>query len=324
MKDVWFVGDHLMRDAYPSLQNLKAAFIHGEKCYLQETYDSFGYFPVFTEKNTLSMIRNATVEGLNAHLKLPNAIVILMGNQIITEDPLFLPSELEKKLRWILREIMAAIATRKSMLLPKNFTFGEPRIIWIKNFQTHVGDPVDPECLTKYNNLLKRICAPKAVYTPDLDLFVNTAARLYDHHNRINDRSFKELWMAISATMKEIDDWDEQYFITRKVEERLNELKFDADLKFERKATTYLAITGSKSFSEAAQNSTRSPIPKNAMIPQHNIQSRYEPSSRYGNKAYPNDSDYCRTKVSQRHDSNSSRRRYDGYSSHSHSRHYSR
>lgn len=91
-----------MRDAYSFLQNLKAAFLHGDKCYLQETYNSFGYYPVFTETNPLSMIRNTAVEGLNAHLKMPNAIVIIASNKIISQDPLFLPSEIERKLRWIL------------------------------------------------------------------------------------------------------------------------------------------------------------------------------------------------------------------------------
>lgn len=253
-----------MRDAFPALQNAQAAARHGEQCYLQDTYDTYGYYPVFTDKNPISMIRNAAIAGLNAHLKMPNAIVILCRTDLITQDPVFLPSELEKKVRWVLREIMVALSTRKSLLLPKNFIFREPRIIWIKAFQTTMGDPVPEALITKFNNLLYRACAGKAIYLPELEMFVNSGSRCYDKQGRMIDRSFKDLWLAISDCLKKIDETDEQYFITRKVEERLKGLRHEDDLKFERKASTYLAVTDSKTFSEAASknvSSRRLPLP---------------------------------------------------------------
>lgn len=259
MKDIWFIGDQLMRDAYPFLQNLKSAFLHGETCYLMETYDVYGYYPSFTETNPLTMIRNSATDGFNAHLKMPNAIVIVSGTALLTQDPLFLPSELERKVRWIIKEILALIMTRKSQLLPKNFTFGEPRIIWVRTVQTHSGDPVATDTMLKFNNLLHRICSAKAIYTPDLELFNSTSMRCYDHHGRIIDNSFKEFWWAVSDVIKQIDSRDEQYFITKKVEERLRELKNEDEMTFERKASTYLAVTGARDFSEDASNRSRTP-----------------------------------------------------------------
>lgn len=252
VKDIWIVGDHLIRDAYPALQNLQAAARHGEQCYLQDMYDTYGYYPDFTETNPIAMIRNTVIAGLNAHLKMPNAIIVLCGTDLITQDPVFLPSELEKKVRWVLREVMAAISTRKSLLLPKNFTYGEPRLIWIKSFQTTVGDPVPPAYINKFNNLLYRACAGKAVYAPDLEMFVTSGSKCYDECKRIIEKSFKDLWLAISDCVKKIDERDEQYFISRKVEERLKELRHEDELRFERKASTFLAVTDSKSFTEAA------------------------------------------------------------------------
>lgn len=235
VKDLWIVGDHLMRDAYPSLQDLQAAAMHGERCYIQDMYDTYGYYPVFTDTNPIAMIRNAVVSGLNYHLKMPNAIVILAGTQIIDQDPLFLPSELERKVRWVLREITAAIASRKSLLSPKHFTFGEPRIIWVRLFQTTMGDPVPQTNIIKFNNLLQRACAGKAIYTPDLDLFTASEGRCYDARGRIIEKAFKDLWLALSDCIKKLDEKDEQYFITQKVEEHLKELKHREDLEFERK-----------------------------------------------------------------------------------------
>lgn len=242
-----------MRDGYHCLQNQKTAAQHGDVCYLQDTYDTYGYHPVFTDKNPLAMIRNTAIEAFNSHLKMPNAIVIIAGTDLITQDPLFLPSEIDKKIRWIIREIMAAVECRKSNLKPKNFTFGEPRIMWVRACQVKTGDPVPWENITKFNNILYRICAGKAIYTPELSSFAASTTRLYDRTGRINESAFKEYWLAISEAIKAVDQKDEQYFISKKVEDRLKELRDEDHLRFERKASTYLAVTDSKSFVEAAR-----------------------------------------------------------------------
>lgn len=245
------MGDHLVRDAYPFLQNQQAAFRHGDKTYLQSTYDTFSYFPVFTESNPLSMVRSAVIEGFNRRKRFPNAIVILMGDLLLLQDPLFLPSELERKIRWIMREVTTIITTMKSLVNPKSFTFGEPRIIWVRSFQTTAGNPIPMENLLKFNNILRRVCATKAIYTPDLKWFTSSTARCYDKRGRICDSSFKELWLALSDMIKHTDERDEHYYINKKVEERLKELKNEGELKFERKASTYLAVTGRKTFTDS-------------------------------------------------------------------------
>lgn len=51
--------------------------------------------------------------------------------------------------------------------------------------------------------------------------------------------------------LKTIDERDEHYYINKKVEERLKELKQEGELKFERKASTYLAVTGKETFAES-------------------------------------------------------------------------
>lgn len=241
-----------MRDAHPALQKLNFTYEKGDKNYLMSNYDVFCYYLVFTEQNPLTMIRNSLVEGLNACFKMPSAIVILCGDLIMTHDDLFLPSEIERKIRWILRDIMAAIAARKSMLSPKAFTFGEPRIIWIKAFQTRTNNHIPQENLLRYNNILRRVCHNKAVYTPDLDFFIASTARCYDARKRINEQSFDELWLSVSDTIKSIDERDEKYAVDKKVEDRLKELKLQGELKFERQAHTFLSMTGKTNFSDTS------------------------------------------------------------------------
>lgn len=253
-KEVWFVGDHLLRDAHSYLQAMEYAYKHGDHNYLHATYDTYVFYPDFTETNYISMITNSVTKGFNSRPRFPNAIIIVTGTGIIVEDELFLPSELEKKIRWVFREIASTIATCKSLVKPKCFTFGEPRIFWVKNFQTTSGDPVPSEYLVKFNNLVRRVASGKAIYTPSLDLFVASMSRCYDRKNRVLEKSFKEFWLSVSDMLKTIDERDEHYYINKKVEERLKELKQDGELKFERKASTYLAVTGKKNFSDRHQD----------------------------------------------------------------------
>lgn len=88
---------------------------------------------------------------------------------------------------------------------------------------------------------------------PELKLFTQTSARCYDKSGRIIEASLKELWFAMSDAIKYFDQKDEQYFINKKVQEHLQELRHDDEMRFERKANTYFAVTGSSSFVQDAR-----------------------------------------------------------------------
>lgn len=236
------MGTHFMREAYPALQQLRDDYHNGQHNYIHSMYNIYGFYPDFTQKNEMAMIRNAVIEGFNQHLKFPNAIIVLCNEDFITEDELFLPSEMEKKIRWVLRDITAAINIRKSLMEPKCFTFGQPRIIWVRAFQTHKLEKVSDQNMMKFNNMLRRIGRSKAFYTPDLTLYVDSGARCFDFKRQKIYEGFRTLWLSLSDELKKIDEDDEQYAINLKVEERLKELKRDNEKTFERQAHTYLTI----------------------------------------------------------------------------------
>lgn len=70
VKDVWIIEDHLVRMAYPYLQQLEVDHKKGGCNYLHENYDTYAYYPSFTDRNTLSMIRTSLIEGLNRRQKI--------------------------------------------------------------------------------------------------------------------------------------------------------------------------------------------------------------------------------------------------------------
>lgn len=188
------------------------------------------------------MVRNAAIEGFNRHLKFPNAIIILCGDDFVNEDKYYLPSELEKKVRWVLRELDTAVKVRKSLVEPKCFTFGQPRIFWVRAFQASKNNNIPPDNLLKFNNMLRRVCAAKAAYSPDLKLYVDSGLRCFDRKNKVVPEGVKTLWLALGEEIKQIDEDDEQYAVNLKVEERLRELKRGNEKTFERQAHTYLSI----------------------------------------------------------------------------------
>lgn len=165
LKDVWIIGDHLVRSAYPYLQRIQDEHDSGHENHLHGNYDVYGFYPAFTENNVLTMVRNSLVEGMNRRYKFPSAIVILLSDQIIVEDPLYLPSEVDRKIKWILCEIDSLIQIRKSSLPTKAYIFGEPCIMWLRTFQNTKANYLSHDLLLKFNNMLRKTCMAKAVYT---------------------------------------------------------------------------------------------------------------------------------------------------------------
>lgn len=160
----------MVRSAYPYLQQL------------QQDYNT----------------RNCFVEALNRRLKLPNAVVILLSNQLIVEDPLYLPSEVDRKLKWILRELDSSVKIRKSLLPTKAYNFGEPRIMFVRGFNNTKANYLDWDILLKYNNMLCKICMAKAVYTIPVQGYDDSGFRCFDYDGKTQIKEgFEWLWMDI-------------------------------------------------------------------------------------------------------------------------------
>lgn len=224
VKDLWIIGDHLSRIAFPYLQQLGEDHKRGYVNYLHENYDHYVHFPSFTETNVLKMVRNSLVEGLNRRIKLPSVIVVMCSEQILTEDPLFLPSEVERKIKWLVREIETIIKVRKGILPIKAYTLGEPRVMWVQLFQNSKANKLNGDNLQKFNNILKRICHAKAIYMLPIDTGSATRCFDFDGRTQIKD-GFNTLWLEIANGIKFHDGRDKQYEVAQLVEAKLAEIK---------------------------------------------------------------------------------------------------
>lgn len=288
LKDVWIIGDHLARLAYPYLQEMDQDHRRGLENYLQENYDHSAYYPCFTDTNVLSMIRNSFVEGLKKRPKLPNTVIILFGEQFIIEDPLFLPSEFERKIKWLIRELEVNIKIRKGSLPSKAYTMGQPRLMFVQAFRASKSSKITSDQLLKFNNLLRRTCMAKAVYTIPVD---DSSLRCFDHNGKTQiAEGFRFLWQEIINGLKFHDEKDQQYEINQLVDNRLKEMDWNKKLQFERKEHTYESV-------------------------QKNISGAFrDPHNR--NRSWNNDPERSdRSRHSENHASSRSHQRADGYSS---------
>lgn len=173
-------------------------------------------------------------------MKLPNVIVILIGEQFLMEDPLFVPSAFERKIKWILGELEFNINMRKSNLPQKAYLLGEPRIMWVQAFRTKKGSNLHPDQLTKYNNLLKRTCAAKAVYTIPID---DSSLRCFDFDGKTQiAEGFKFLWCEISKWIKFHDEKDREHEINQCVDERLKEMDFKQRAQADQRNYTFQSL----------------------------------------------------------------------------------
>lgn len=207
------------------------------------------FYPNFAETNVLTMVRNGLIEALNQRMRFPSAVVILTSDQLIVEDPLYLPSEIDRKIKWILREIDAAVKIRKSLLPSKSYTLGEPRIMWVRAFQNTRANNVPTDMMLKFNNMLRRICMAKAVYTIPVNDYDDSTVRCFDFDGKTKvNGGFELLWIDIIKGIKKHDQSDKYAEIATIVKEHskdytCSQCKYDqisgSNRDFKRSSTSY-------------------------------------------------------------------------------------
>lgn len=285
LQDIWFIGDHLIRQAYPYLQQMQDEYTAGRDNYLHGNYDTYMFYPNFAENNVLTMVRNGMIEALNNRLKLPSAVIILTNDQLIVEDPLYLPSEIDRKLKWILREIDAAVKIRKSCLPPKAYVFGEPRIMWVRAFQNTRADNIPKETLLKFNNMLCRICMAKAVYTIPVPTYEESTTRCFDYDGKTQIKAgFENLWVDIIQGLKKHDQNDKQAEIERVLKENPRRPSHE-DLRRERMLDRSSSLERPRQFSREREDNSQKRSYEGKRSPSHKDRhtSKYSKSSHRSN-----------------------------------------
>ena len=87
LKDCWVIGDKLLAEIFPFLQQMKTDAIatNSQVPYLYEYYNIFGWFqsPVSTKRSVSAKILNSLTKGFNKIHRMPKYVIIFMGKDVL-------------------------------------------------------------------------------------------------------------------------------------------------------------------------------------------------------------------------------------------------
>ena len=131
--DVWFLGDNFLGSSFR--ENYK--LLLPSSSFYKQSFEATAYCGSrFASKNTnmLSRIQHAICSALNTNNKLPKFIVVVLDTDLcefLSYSQFRLSSLLGSWIKWIAKEINAAIYKKKSVLPKKALRPHEPFIYWV-------------------------------------------------------------------------------------------------------------------------------------------------------------------------------------------------
>ena len=170
-QDTWFVGDNFLREAFPTLTNLRnhAGLNCRHPPYIYEFYNVFGYFQNRQSLVTgLTRLFNALMEALNNRLKLPKYVILVPDSDILEQMKVHFSEDssacINAAVQWLITNINTCISRHEFDLFEKRpgaLIAGSPKVIWIKMLKrpdTIIGKPNVSKTYgfrSKFNNILE-------------------------------------------------------------------------------------------------------------------------------------------------------------------------
>ena len=125
-EDLWFVGDHFLRETFPTLKTMTEETIKNKKTppYIEEEFNVCSlYTDVFNQtKSTAARIYNCVVEEMNTRHRLPKYIVVVPDRDVITNGDDFgkdAPVLLYTLLRFLVKNINKVVDARFESIFKK-------------------------------------------------------------------------------------------------------------------------------------------------------------------------------------------------------------
>lgn len=212
---MWFVGDDLLSLGIPVYQQIKADHNNGKIVhYLEASYDTYFFDGDYRERNHLSMITNAFTRGLNERARLPHTVVLLTSSKFFAKQETFLPSEADKKIRWILKQVDHLLKSRKADIPYKSHQGQWTCVVWAQILPTHADmwklqaakrrdQSPFPERLTRFNKLLNKICTAKNHFFLEIKDIIDTDGKALSRYTgNPTDYGFELIFKEITRTIK--------------------------------------------------------------------------------------------------------------------------
>ena len=222
LKDLWFVGDHFLRETYGVLQDLKTQLTRkptpaNDQLHIYQFYNVVLYFASAASrvKSLLARVLNSVIEGLNNKERLPKYVVVLLDKDLIENLDYFdygIAEVLDECVYWLVKEINKAFETRRDDLRSKRAgalgTATEPCIIWLAMIQHPiVNDGRMKEIYSKrgkFNRALKdAVCKFRyhhIMYTENM-----VECGHFDQIGKLTLKGKQEMWCEVIHQIKLFD-----------------------------------------------------------------------------------------------------------------------
>lgn len=208
---IWILGNELLKDAQPTLNNLKTAFIADSampRLYIHDKFDVLAHYenkghPI----NFIKQVRNNFAQMLKANAKLPTIIIIMLGNELL-EDAAFAVSQLQRMVQWLLAEIDFMIKSRIKQLPEKCITQAEPAVFLLKFLpRTTRAEEADlfKSTRRKINNMIPELTNQFNFGFINAYEINSSSALLFDAKGtKLTAPGMVRLWESISDRVREI------------------------------------------------------------------------------------------------------------------------
>lgn len=186
------------------------------------------------------MIGNAFTRALNERNRLPHTIILITSAKFFSKQETFLPSEADKKIRWIFKEIDHLTRSRRADMPYKAHMGRRLRILWVQVLPIHADvwkleaakkrdrSPF-PERLTRFNKLLSKICLAKNHHFVQVHDIIDTDGKsLSRYTGNPTDYGFELLYRELTRTIKGLDVKAKQEEKDKMIEDELKYLKLQS------------------------------------------------------------------------------------------------
>ena len=226
-KEVWCIGDAVLRDIFTTWQNMRTQAEAKERPY-PYTYANYN-IEAFTApqsclvRSFLVRIVNAFAKGLNHRLNkpgdkrpphLPRYVIIILHKDFIKNVDIYkfeVSRAFKDLLKWLLINLKNMIEVRKADLIGNRpgsvSSTAEPRLIWVQMIKRPeiAGEGKKIFALTrKFNTILEGVVAGDK-RSHILKLFLEGTNANFDHRGNLTPGGKVAYWKILDDTMKDFD-----------------------------------------------------------------------------------------------------------------------
>ena len=221
--DIWFIGDAMLSELFPTLQVMKTTASMGAK-QLPYMYDQYNVFCCYISQanrinNILTKLQHAVVEGFNRCEHLPRYIFIPADEDFLLSLNLFscgIAIMVEKCVNWLSKQVECMLESRIEDLHKRKpgAVYGNTRIVWVKMFTRPEVATNHPKCAVyktrgKMNNALDDIANNrKQTHVISVN---SLESQHFDNNGKLNYNGKIQYWKDIDKQIKQFDhreiDW---------------------------------------------------------------------------------------------------------------------